>query len=329
MAGISSKALFSGNPENKFKYNGKELNSKEFSDGSGLEAYDFGARMQDPQLGRWWTVDPMVSNYYWLSPYNYCNNNPTKYLDPNGMEFTDTTIGGKRGKYDVATLDPVVIKGKSKKASISRATEMADYWILKKDLYGQARYDGWSKSQMFEAWSKHGISKSDLEIYESRYQRMMNFRNVQMVTVGVLGVPVVATTAPGMFAVSADLALPKMVLSFGIQSFFNGIENVDYFDVAADGFTGPGLNGILNGAGDIKPFSNSTKFRLLGRNKSFSQFGIDAAVSLVGGGVSHATWEPLTPFLNNYLEKSIFYISTQSWISSTTQGANSILTNEK
>jgi RHS repeat-associated protein len=85
MAGISSKAA--GGVENKVGFQGKELQSKEFSDGTGLELYDFGAREQDPQLGRWWTVDPKAEKYYSSSPYNFVDNNPIIRIDPTGKDW--------------------------------------------------------------------------------------------------------------------------------------------------------------------------------------------------------------------------------------------------
>ncbi|MDO6431551.1 DUF6443 domain-containing protein [Flavitalea sp. BT771] len=89
MAGISDKALKGQYAQNKYQYNGKELQNREFSDGTGLEEYDYDARFQDPQLGLFTTIDPLSNiNRRW-SPYCYAVDNPVRFLDPDGRNATD------------------------------------------------------------------------------------------------------------------------------------------------------------------------------------------------------------------------------------------------
>ena len=68
--------------DNRHRFSGKEEQAF-----LSLPYVDFGARMYNPDWGRWFTQDPLAEKYYSWAPYCYCINNPVKYVDPNGLDL--------------------------------------------------------------------------------------------------------------------------------------------------------------------------------------------------------------------------------------------------
>jgi RHS repeat-associated protein len=81
-AGISSKALNFGNPENKKK----KFQGQEYSDDLGVDMYEFKYRMDDPQTGRFWQIDPLSDKYVYNSTYAFSENKVTNNIELEGLE---------------------------------------------------------------------------------------------------------------------------------------------------------------------------------------------------------------------------------------------------
>ena len=69
---------------NRWHYAGKE--HQDFGGSDDVKLIDFGSRFYSPGLGRWTATDPQSWKYSSASPYNYCNNNPVNFVDPNGED---------------------------------------------------------------------------------------------------------------------------------------------------------------------------------------------------------------------------------------------------
>ena len=64
---------------NRYLFNGKEWQAT-----GAVNLLDYGARMYDPNLGRWFVQDP---EYQSANPYAFCYNNPVRFIDPDGKRI--------------------------------------------------------------------------------------------------------------------------------------------------------------------------------------------------------------------------------------------------
>src|SRR5690606_31671700 len=73
-----------GSYDNKWKFNGKELDDA-------TQMYYYGARYYDPRISIFVSVDPLAEKFVGWTPYHYVHNNPINLIDPTGMSAEPPT----------------------------------------------------------------------------------------------------------------------------------------------------------------------------------------------------------------------------------------------
>lgn len=97
-----------GRDKQPYLYNGKE-----FIEAHGLNEYDSQARMYYATIMRTTTMDPLAEEYYHISPYAWCGNNPIAFIDPDGNKvWMFDKNGNLEHSEDDNTQDALVMNGK-------------------------------------------------------------------------------------------------------------------------------------------------------------------------------------------------------------------------
>ncbi|WP_338814118.1 RHS repeat-associated core domain-containing protein [Bernardetia sp. Wsw4-3y2] len=90
-----------------YQFNGMIEREKAF----GLELYETANRGYDPQIGRFWQVEPLADLFVGINVYQFGYNNPVSYNDPSGLSPNDIPgecthcglIGGFHNPHDPST----------------------------------------------------------------------------------------------------------------------------------------------------------------------------------------------------------------------------------
>jgi len=230
--------------------NQRKYNSKELQTDADLQWYDYGARMYDPQIGRFHTPDRFSEKYLNQSLYQYGLNNPLKFIDINGdsawaitnkwnddyIKKFNAFVGERAAKYG--------LDGKRftcEDLALSLAIDFASENNLPFQFTnGEGTFDAAS-----DQYIDFGIFKNDVLLY-SGAPDLQNDLNTISVALGDVNA--------GTFILNRNsdntATHVQMVSSVRENQFGNGIKSINIIQ---------GNSGALNSSAS-KPFNATMKF---------------------------------------------------------------------
>ena len=119
---------------NRWRYSGKE---EQKALDAALPLIDYGARMYDPTIVRWMSVDPMAEKYYHMAPYAYCAGNPVNKVDPSGSDIWEIDEFGRiRNRIKDTTTDSFYMVDDKGNRRYTTDTEGNKYYLSISFKYG-------------------------------------------------------------------------------------------------------------------------------------------------------------------------------------------------
>jgi RHS repeat-associated protein len=120
MAGISSKAA--GGIQNKEK----TFQGQRFDDDLGLNWLQFKWRNHDPQIGRFWQIDPLSDKYVYNSTFAFSENHVTTHVELEGLEKFPIHTEGDKHEIEKAQQKKWKYDYQEKSSSLNKSRSLAD-----------------------------------------------------------------------------------------------------------------------------------------------------------------------------------------------------------
>lgn len=174
--------------EYRYGFNGMEKDDEVKGNGN---SYDFGARIYDPRIARWLSLDPLAAQYPFASPYNFVLNTPIQAIDPDGkkvipagkeeVKHLNSFIGATFGKNSGFKVTKNGIKVNRKK--LAKAGFKGDLLELAKRMDEVATND--SYTAVFTLGSSASVSNQVGTTMKevANYIEVMDKRTQKMVTI--------------------------------------------------------------------------------------------------------------------------------------------------